>query len=165
MIAEPDGQRPGHGLDRLIRSFLDHLSVERGVSVHTVTGYRRDLQRYAEFLTSRGIDDPATIVESDVTAFAVHARHDAGLAPSSVTRVWAAAAGTSAADVLSPGTSVCWTQAHLTVWSTCAHSWPPKFSGPPKLSRRSVGQYSDTGTGTNPKGYLDSWPQVPTRRR
>ena len=43
-------------LERLIRSFLDHLSVERGASAHTVAGYRRDLARYAGFLAARGVD-------------------------------------------------------------------------------------------------------------
>ncbi len=75
-----------NALERLIGSFLDHLRVERGVSVHTVAGYRRDLHRYAEHLRTSGIESPERISEADVIAFAVHARHEAGLAPSSVAR-------------------------------------------------------------------------------
>ena len=74
------------GIERLVGNFLDHLRVERGVSVHTVAGYRRDLRRYAEFLSARAIGDPENVVETDVTAFVAHLRHDAGLAPSSVAR-------------------------------------------------------------------------------
>ena len=55
--------------DRLVRTYLAHLSVERGASVHTVDAYRRDLGRYLEFLGARGINDPTTITEADVAAF------------------------------------------------------------------------------------------------
>jgi integrase/recombinase XerD len=34
----------------LVRSYLDHLAVERGLSRHTLAAYRRDLQRYLDFL-------------------------------------------------------------------------------------------------------------------
>lgn len=49
--------------------WLDHLRVERGSAINTVTSYRRDLARYRQYLASRGIDDPAAVGESDVTAF------------------------------------------------------------------------------------------------
>ncbi|HRA06326.1 MAG TPA: site-specific tyrosine recombinase XerD [Propionicimonas sp.] len=55
--------------DRLVRGYLDHLSVERGASVHTVAAYRRDLGRYLEFLDGRRITDPIAITEADVSAF------------------------------------------------------------------------------------------------
>lgn len=56
-------------LERLVRVFLDHLSVERGASVHTVAGYRRDLGRYLAFLDARGITEPGGITESEVSGF------------------------------------------------------------------------------------------------
>jgi len=55
-------------LDRQIQRFLDHLSVERGLSAHTVVAYRRDLGRYAAFLRERGITDGRRVAERDVTA-------------------------------------------------------------------------------------------------
>ena len=55
--------------ERLVRSYLDHLTVERGASPHTVAAYRRDLARYTDFLAARGIDDPAAIGEADVAGF------------------------------------------------------------------------------------------------
>jgi integrase/recombinase XerD len=56
-------------VEKLVRGYLDHLTVERGASVHTVAAYRRDLARYTEFLAARGIDDPAAVSEADVSAF------------------------------------------------------------------------------------------------
>ena len=56
-------------MDKLVRGFLDHLTVERGASPHTVAAYRRDLARYTDFLCARGIDDPALVSEGDVSAF------------------------------------------------------------------------------------------------
>lgn len=73
-----------------IRSFLDHLRVERGVSPHTATAYRHDLQRYADFLAEQGIADPTKITGAVVTEFAVRLRTPAegrpALADSSVAR-------------------------------------------------------------------------------
>ncbi len=57
-------------LEPLMRSYLDHLTVERGLSVNTVAGYRRDLDRYAAHLGDRGIDDPAAITPAVVTGYA-----------------------------------------------------------------------------------------------
>ena len=55
--------------ERLIRNYLDHLAVERGASANTVAAYRRDLGRYLEFLSGRGIEDPGQISAADVTGF------------------------------------------------------------------------------------------------
>ena len=42
----------------LIQTYLDHLTVERGLSRHTVGAYGRDLRRYAGYLAEVGITDP-----------------------------------------------------------------------------------------------------------
>jgi integrase/recombinase XerD len=55
--------------ERAVAGFLDHLVVERGASPHTVSGYRRDLNRYLGFLAERGIDDLSGVAEADVAAF------------------------------------------------------------------------------------------------
>ncbi|MFT3831705.1 MAG: site-specific tyrosine recombinase XerD [Micropruina sp.] len=79
---------------RAIASFLDHLTVERGASSHTVAGYRRDLARYAGFLEVRGHDDLGAVAEADVAAFSAALRtgdaEHPGLAASSVARALSA---------------------------------------------------------------------------
>ena len=54
---------------RQVERFLDHLTVERGLSPNTIAAYRRDLTRYAAFLAARGIRDAARAADRDVTAF------------------------------------------------------------------------------------------------
>jgi integrase/recombinase XerD len=56
-------------LDRAVRGYLDHLAVERGLSANTLASYRRDLRRYAGFLTTDGVGEPADITEKHVSAF------------------------------------------------------------------------------------------------
>lgn len=56
-------------LTRQIDRFLDHLSVERGLSPHTVAAYRRDLARYAAYLKGRGITDVRKVDERVVTSY------------------------------------------------------------------------------------------------
>jgi len=52
-----------------VARFMDHLTVERGLSPNTIEAYRRDLARYAAFLRGRGIDDAVTVRDADVRAF------------------------------------------------------------------------------------------------
>ncbi len=58
----------------LIGSYLDHLRVERGVSPHTASAYRRDLERYADFLSCRGTEDPGAVTSALVSEFAMSLR-------------------------------------------------------------------------------------------
>ncbi|WP_146362519.1 site-specific tyrosine recombinase XerD [Arthrobacter yangruifuii] len=55
---------------RAIGSYLQHMSVERGLAFNTLEAYRRDLLRYARFLGARGVEDISRITRHDVTAFA-----------------------------------------------------------------------------------------------
>jgi integrase/recombinase XerD len=61
-------------VQRAVRTYLDHLVVERGVADNTLKSYRRDLRRYLEFLAGRGVDDLAEVREATVTDFLVHLR-------------------------------------------------------------------------------------------
>jgi integrase/recombinase XerD len=61
-------------LDDQLQGYLDHLTIERGVAVNTLSSYRRDLRRYAEHLAERGIDDLAKVTETDVSEFLVSMR-------------------------------------------------------------------------------------------
>jgi integrase/recombinase XerD len=69
-------------LSLLIRDYLQHMSVERGLSTNTLSAYGRDLRRYEAFLDARGVREAAAITRHDVSAFArVVASGEDGLAP------------------------------------------------------------------------------------
>ena len=62
------------GIARAVRTYLDHLSVERGLATNTLTSYRRDLRRYQQYLAERDIGDLGGISEVTVTDFLVRLR-------------------------------------------------------------------------------------------
>jgi integrase/recombinase XerD len=75
--------------------FLDHLTVERGLSTNTVQAYRRDLRRYLAFLGSWGIRDVPDVTDEAVGAYVVQltsSTHDDGALyrPASVARMLSA---------------------------------------------------------------------------
>lgn len=72
-------------LDALVRSYLAHLTVERGASPNTIAGYRRDLAKYASFLADQGITDLPGVSEAEVAGFSASLTA-AGLAATSVAR-------------------------------------------------------------------------------
>jgi integrase/recombinase XerD len=53
----------------VVAGYLDHLTVERGLSANTVSAYRRDLRRYTEFLDAGGVRGLGEVAESDVAGF------------------------------------------------------------------------------------------------
>ncbi|WP_269175566.1 site-specific tyrosine recombinase XerD [Modestobacter sp. VKM Ac-2986] len=64
----------GPDVARTVTGYLDHLTVERGLAANTISSYRRDLRRYAEFLTAAGVRGLGEVGESDVAAFLVALR-------------------------------------------------------------------------------------------
>ncbi|MFH1008870.1 MAG: site-specific tyrosine recombinase XerD [Candidatus Latescibacterota bacterium] len=70
---------------RGVTGFLNYISVERGLSVHTVAAYRQDVLRYLFFLRERGIGDPGEAHQAEVTAL-IRLLHELGLQASSVAR-------------------------------------------------------------------------------
>ena len=72
----PDGGPDG--LTRAVRTYLDHLSVERGLADNTLSSYRRDLRRYVEFLREQGIGSLDEVTEPVVTGFLMRLREGDG---------------------------------------------------------------------------------------
>ncbi len=68
-------------LSRAIRTYLDHLAVERGVADNTLAAYRRDLRRYAGFLAARGVTDVTEVTENLLSDFLVALREGDGERP------------------------------------------------------------------------------------
>jgi integrase/recombinase XerD len=61
-------------VDGQVQGYLDHLTIERGVAANTISSYRRDLRRYVEHLTLRGVGDLRDVAETDVSEFLVALR-------------------------------------------------------------------------------------------
>ncbi|WP_372984970.1 site-specific tyrosine recombinase XerD [Microbacterium sp.] len=56
-------------LDRALDTYLRHVTIERGLSEHTISAYRRDLDMYLEWLVSEGVTDTAEISPAVVGRF------------------------------------------------------------------------------------------------
>ncbi len=67
-MAAPDA------LERAVRTYLDHLAIEKGLAANTLTSYRRDLRRYREFLAESGVSALGEISEATVTGFLMRLR-------------------------------------------------------------------------------------------
>jgi len=58
----------------LIQTYLAHLTVERGMSRHTVAAYRRDLHRYADYLAEIGVTDPSAVTSAMIANYPARLR-------------------------------------------------------------------------------------------
>ncbi|MFS0894130.1 site-specific tyrosine recombinase XerD [Microbacterium sp. 179-I 3D3 NHS] len=56
-------------LERALDVYLRHVTVERGLSEHTVAAYRRDLDGYAAWLTAAGISDTGDVTPALIGRF------------------------------------------------------------------------------------------------
>ena len=72
-------------MEDAIDEYLDHLSVERGLSQSTVASYRGDLAAYRRFLAKRRINSPGEVHSKDVSDFTGHRLTD-GVSPRSIAR-------------------------------------------------------------------------------
>ncbi len=64
----------GTTLGRAVRTYLDHLTVERGLAANTLMSYRRDLRRYLEHLDQSGIESLDGVTEAVVADFLMRLR-------------------------------------------------------------------------------------------
>ena len=63
-----------NALVRAVRTYLDHLVVERGLAENSVKSYRRDLRRYLGYLDRVGVCDLDQVTEQTVSGFLVSLR-------------------------------------------------------------------------------------------
>jgi integrase/recombinase XerD len=68
-----------------LEGFQDFLALESGHSRNTVEAYLRDLQRLAEFATSRGVRDPGRVSRALLRDF-IYLLKDLGLSPATIRR-------------------------------------------------------------------------------
>lgn len=70
--------------EKAIKSFLDHLQIERALSVNSVAAYKRDLKNFDLYLNSKSLDF-TNISETDVVNYEVHQKAK-GLSLASINR-------------------------------------------------------------------------------
>ena len=70
--------------DSLIRDYLHHLTVERGLAKNSVLAYGRDLQKFARFLDGRA-RQAKQVRQGEINEFARRLSRD-GLSPKSIAR-------------------------------------------------------------------------------
>jgi len=56
-------------VEAAIHSFLSYLRVEKALSQNTIDAYRRDLEKFCEFATKRGLEKATQIKRGDVVDF------------------------------------------------------------------------------------------------
>ena len=61
--------QPAAVLRRAVNTYLDHLTVERALSVNTLAAYRRDLDRYLVGLAAQHITDLAAVTPRQVASY------------------------------------------------------------------------------------------------
>jgi integrase/recombinase XerD len=76
-------------MKELIDSFLDYLSVERGLAKNTVIAYRQDLNIYLDFMVERKVAVLSKIVKNDIIEFML-CQKEKGISPTSISRRLAA---------------------------------------------------------------------------
>jgi integrase/recombinase XerD len=68
--APAEAPPPAQGaLVRAVRTYVDHLVVERGLAENSLKSYRRDLRRYLAYLDGIGVTDLDQVTEQTVSGF------------------------------------------------------------------------------------------------
>ena len=76
-------------MHEFIDSFLNYLSVERGLAKNTIVSYKRDLEIYVDFLAKHSITALAKTTKEDIVNFMLYQK-DKGIAANSIARRLAA---------------------------------------------------------------------------
>jgi len=72
-------------MNELINQFLDYLSIEKGLSQNTITSYRQDLLKFAEYAKTRKHEKAQSVTRHDLTKYLYYLK-DKGLAANSISR-------------------------------------------------------------------------------
>ncbi|PFG28772.1 site-specific tyrosine recombinase XerD [Corynebacterium renale] len=84
-------------IEEIGQRWLDHLAVERGLSSNTLSNYRRDVQRYTQWLRSAGISSLQAVTTNDVEHYVADVQRphgdQPGLSPTSAGRALVVARG------------------------------------------------------------------------
>ena len=70
--------------ENAIQSFVDHLTIERGLSSNSISAYRRDLAKFSDFLDKEELDFER-LSENEIVSFDVRLK-DLGMAVASINR-------------------------------------------------------------------------------
>ena len=70
--------------ENAIQSFVDHLTIERGLSSNSISAYRRDLAKFSDFLDKEELDFER-LSENEIVSFKVRLK-DLGMAVASINR-------------------------------------------------------------------------------
>lgn len=70
--------------ENALQSFLDHLTIERGLSSNSISAYKRDLAKFSDFLVKEKFDFEQ-LTEKEIVVFEVWLK-DLGLAITSINR-------------------------------------------------------------------------------
>ncbi|MEK7867820.1 MAG: site-specific tyrosine recombinase XerD [Candidatus Omnitrophota bacterium] len=72
-------------MNELIEQFLSYISVERGMANNTLSSYKRDLYKFADYLKSKKIDSIDKVSRQMINSFMM-AEKDRGLGSNSISR-------------------------------------------------------------------------------
>mgnify|MGYP002413603590 CR=1 FL=1 len=78
-----------NGIQRDINRFLNHLRDERRLSAHTISAYRRDLEKFTDFLARREITTLRQLVITTARLFPAQP-NQSGLSSHSLPRAFSA---------------------------------------------------------------------------
>ena len=70
--------------EKVAKSFLDHLQIERALSANSIAAYKRDLAKFQTYLSNNGLD-LENVSEEDFVKFEVHQK-TSGLSLASINR-------------------------------------------------------------------------------
>jgi integrase/recombinase XerC len=59
-------------IDKLVRSFLEYLEIEKNYSSHTIESYQNDLNAFVEFIATENIREPKEVDKGILRGFLAH---------------------------------------------------------------------------------------------